>query len=180
MDYAGRDTFIDYDNPKFQDSGTDQDFRALNARAKLLWLPSGIPGLESKFTFSHNDSNRPTQEAATRPFDKLDHRSTTTSWEQDTNTSIPTSPDLDNGIRLFNQAQYFAGHRTTGAGGEGDADIRQKNASNESRISFGEQEDRISGMGGSTTPAPAPTRHCTCAGCRPSTTRRRTSVCSAS
>lgn len=39
-------------------------------------------------------------------------------------------------------------HRTTGAGGEGDADIRQKNASNESRISFGEQEDRVSGMGG--------------------------------
>ncbi|MBD4605575.1 hypothetical protein GUG50_16970, partial [Xanthomonas citri pv. citri] len=23
VDYAGRDTFIDYDNPKFQDSGTD-------------------------------------------------------------------------------------------------------------------------------------------------------------
>ncbi len=152
VDYAGRDTFIDYDNPKFQDSGTDQDFRALNARAKLLWLPSGIPGLESKFTFSHNDSNRPTQEAATRPFDKLDHRSTTMpSWEQDTNTSIlDVAYDLDNGIRLFNQAQYSLSsvHRTTGAGGEGDADIRQKNASNESRISFGEQEDRISGMGG--------------------------------
>uniref|UniRef100_UPI00106D44AA TonB-dependent receptor n=1 Tax=Pseudomonas aeruginosa TaxID=287 RepID=UPI00106D44AA len=152
VDYAGRDTFIDYDNPKFQDSGTDQDFRALNARAKLLWLPSGIPGLESKFTFSHNDSNRPTQEAATRPFDKLDHRSTTMpSWEQDTNTSIlDVAYDLDNGIRLFNQAQYSLSsvHRTTGAGGEGDADIRQKNASNESRVSFGEQEDRISGMGG--------------------------------
>ncbi|MBV6247979.1 hypothetical protein KUU44_39890, partial [Pseudomonas aeruginosa] len=88
----------------------------------------------------------------TRPFDKLDHRSTTMpSWEQDTNTSIlDVAYDLDNGIRLFNQAQYSLSsvHRTTGAGGEGDADIRQKNASNESRISFGEQEDRISGMGG--------------------------------
>lgn len=73
------------------------------------------------------------------------------SWEQDTNTSIlDVAYDLDNGIRLFNQAQYSLSsvHRTTGAGGEGDADIRQKNASNESRISFGEQEDRISGMGG--------------------------------
>lgn len=36
VDYAGRDTFIDYDNPKFQDSGTDQDFRALNARQAAL------------------------------------------------------------------------------------------------------------------------------------------------
>ncbi|MEI4646285.1 hypothetical protein V9P86_32500, partial [Pseudomonas aeruginosa] len=61
VDLGGRDTFIDYDNPKFLDSGTDQDFRALNARAKLIGLPSGIPGRESKFTFSHNDSNRPTQ-----------------------------------------------------------------------------------------------------------------------
>src|SRR5260221_3517407 len=33
----------------------DQDFRALNARMKFLWLPSRIPGLEAKFTYSHKD-----------------------------------------------------------------------------------------------------------------------------
>lgn len=77
VDYSARDTFIDYDNPKFQGGKTDQDFRNLNARAKLLWLPTDIPGLESQFTFAHNDSNRPTQEAASAPFHKLEHSSTT-------------------------------------------------------------------------------------------------------
>ncbi|AZD86858.1 TonB-dependent receptor [Pseudomonas chlororaphis subsp. piscium] len=152
VDYSGRDTFIDYDNPNFQRGSSDQDFRALNLRAKLLWLPSSIPGLETKFTYSHNDTNRPTQEAASAPFHKLEHSTTTMpSWEQDTNTSIlDVAYDLDNGIKLFNQTQYSLSsvHRVTGAAGQGDADIRQKNASNESHITFGEQEDVVSGMGG--------------------------------
>ncbi|WP_236186102.1 TonB-dependent receptor [Pseudomonas protegens] len=152
VDYSARDTFIDYDNPKFQGGKTDQDFRNLNARAKLLWLPTDIPGLESQFTFAHNDSNRPTQEAASAPFHKLEHSSTTMpSWEQDTNTSIlDVSYELGNGLKLFNQAQYSLSsvHRVTGAAGEGDADIHQKNASNESRLTFGEKEDLLSGMGG--------------------------------
>ncbi|WP_031320050.1 TonB-dependent receptor [Pseudomonas piscis] len=152
VDYSARDTFIDYDNPRFQGSKTDQDFRNLNARAKLLWLPTDIPGLESKFTFSHTDSNRPTQEAATAPFHKLNHRSTTMpSWEQDTNTSIlDVSYELGGGLKLHNQAQYSLSsvHRVTGAAGEGDADIRQRNGSNETRLSFGEQQDVFSGMGG--------------------------------
>ncbi|NBF04550.1 TonB-dependent receptor [Pseudomonas sp. Fl5BN2] len=152
VDYSSRDTFIDYSNPRFQGNKTDQDFRNLNARAKLLWLPSNIPGLESQFTFAHNDSNRPTQEAASAPYHKLEHRTTTMpSWEQDTNTSIlDVSYDLGNGIKLFNQAQYSLSsvQRVTGAAGEGDANIHQKNGSNESRLTFGGQEDVLSGMGG--------------------------------
>ncbi|WP_025129734.1 TonB-dependent receptor [Pseudomonas sp. PH1b] len=152
VDYSSRDTFIDYDNPRFQGSGTDQDFRNLNARAKLLWLPTDIPGLESQFTFSHTDSNRPSQEAASAPYHKLDHRTTTMpSWEQDTNTSIlDVSYDLGNGLKLFNQAQYSLSsvQRVTGAAGEGDARIHQKNGSNESRLTFGSQQDVLSGMGG--------------------------------
>lgn len=59
LDYSARDTYIDYKNPKFQSSGTDQDLNALDARAKLLWLPSSIEGLQVKYTFNHNHSNRP-------------------------------------------------------------------------------------------------------------------------
>ncbi|WP_052251560.1 MULTISPECIES: TonB-dependent receptor [Pseudomonas] len=152
VDYSARDTFIDYDNPKFQRGKADQNFRAVTARAKLLWVPESLPGLEAKYTFSHNDSNRPSQEAASAPFHKLDHDTTTMpSWEQDTNTSVlDVSYDFDNGIKLFNQAQYSLSNvqRVTGIAGEGDADIKQKNASNESRITFGDALDTLSGMGG--------------------------------
>ena len=48
VDYAGRDTFIDYNNPRFQQGQANQDFRALNARLKLLWLPNSIPGSSLK------------------------------------------------------------------------------------------------------------------------------------
>ena len=152
VDYSARDTFIDYDNPKFQRGKADQNFRAVTARAKLLWVPESLPGLEAKYTFAHNDSNRPSQEAASAPFHKLDHDTTTMpSWEQDTNTSVlDVSYDFDNGIKLFNQAQYSLSNvqRFTGIAGEGDADIKQKNASNESRIVFGDALDTLSGMGG--------------------------------
>ncbi|WP_429506233.1 TonB-dependent receptor [Pseudomonas sp. 2835] len=152
VDYSARDTFIDYDNPRFQRGKADQNFRAVTARAKLLWVPESLPGLEAKYTFAHNDSNRPSQEAASAPFHKLDHDTTTMpSWEQDTNTSVlDVSYDFDNGIKLFNQAQYSLSNvqRFTGIAGEGDADIKQKNASNESRIVFGDALDTVSGMGG--------------------------------
>ncbi|TBV11006.1 hypothetical protein DNK08_05260 [Stutzerimonas kirkiae] len=152
VDYSARDTFIDYKNPAFQKGRADQDLRALNARAKLLWLPESLPGLEAKFTFSHNDINRPTQEAASAPFDKLEHSAATMpTWKQDTNTSVlDVSYALDNGIRLFNQTQYSLSsvHRITGLVNAGDADVRQKNASNESRITFGDAADVISGMAG--------------------------------
>ena len=152
VDYAGRDTFIDYNNPRFQQGQANQDFRALNARLKLLWLPNSIPGLEAKFTYSHNDSNRPTQEAASAPFSGLKHWTTTMpSWKQKTDTGIlDLSYELGNGLRLVNQAQYSRSsvQRYTGISGEGDADIRQNNFSNEFRAFVGNEKDRLSGFGG--------------------------------
>lgn len=152
VDYAGRDTFIDYNNPRFQQGQANQDFRALNARLKLLWLPNSIPGLEAKFTYSHNDSNRPTQEAASAPFSGLKHWTTTMpSWKQKTDTGIlDLSYELSNGLRLVNQAQYSRSsvQRYTGISGEGDADIRQNNFSNEFRAFVGNEKARLSGFGG--------------------------------
>ncbi len=152
VDYAGRDTFIDYNNPRFQQGQANQDFRALNARLKLLWLPNSIPGLEAKFTYSHNDSNRPTQEAASAPFSGLKHWTTTMpSWKQKTDTGIlDLSYELSNGLRLVNQAQYSRSsvQRYTGISGEGDANIRQNNFSNEFRALVGNEKDRLSGFGG--------------------------------
>ncbi|AXK67830.1 TonB-dependent receptor [Burkholderia sp. IDO3] len=152
VDYAGRDTFIDYDNPRFQRGEADQNFRALNARLKFLWLPTRIPGLEAKLTYSHNDSNRPSQEAASAPFRDLEHWTTTMpSWKQKTDTGIlDLSYDFENGVRLVNQAQYShsAVNRYTGIRGEGDADVRQNNLSNEFRVVLGNEKDRLSGFGG--------------------------------
>ncbi|OYR16388.1 TonB-dependent receptor [Brucella grignonensis] len=152
VDYSGRDTFIDYISPNFQSAGTDQDFSALTARLKLLWEPAEIPGLVTKLTYSHARSNRPSQEAASAPFDELEHLTTSMpSWKQDTNTGIlDISYDFDNGIKFYNQTQFSASavHRHTGTPTNGKADINQKNISNEARITFGEQEDIISGVAG--------------------------------
>ncbi|TCQ78672.1 outer membrane receptor protein involved in Fe transport [Ochrobactrum sp. BH3] len=152
VDYSGRDTFIDYISPNFQSAGTDQDFSALTARLKLLWEPAEIPGLVAKLTYSHARSNRPSQEAASAPFDELEHLTTSMpSWKQDTNTGIlDISYDFDNGIKFYNQTQFSASavHRHTGTPTNGKADINQKNISNEARITFGEQEDIISGVAG--------------------------------
>ena len=71
LDYSGRDTFIDYVSPNFQRRYADQDFRNLNLRAKLLWRPTELPGFEAKLTYSRNESNRPSQEAASFPFSRL-------------------------------------------------------------------------------------------------------------
>lgn len=152
VDYVGCDIFIDYDNLKFQDSGIDQDFCVFNVCVKLFWLFSGILGLESKFIFFYNDSNCLIQEVVICLFDKFDYCLIIMfSWEQDINISIfDVVYDFDNGICLFNQVQYllFLVYCIIGVGGEGDVDICQKNVFNELWISFGEQEDWISGMGG--------------------------------
>ena len=149
VDHSARDTFIDYTNPNFQKGKADKNFSSITARAKLLWLPSALPGLEAKYTFSHGDANRPSQEAAAAPYHKLEHTTTTMpSWEQSTNTSIlDVSYDFDNGLKLLNQAQYSLSHvqRYTGIPGNGDADIQQKSLSNETRLNFGDQDSAVSG-----------------------------------
>ena len=152
LDHSARDTFIDYTSPAFQKGKADKNFSSTNARTKLLWLPSALPGFEAKYTFSHTDSNRPSQEAASAPFHRNEHVTTTMpSWEQSTNTSVlDLSYDFDNGLKLINQAQYSLSHvqRYTGIAGSGDADLQQKNLSNETRLVFGDQDSTVSGATG--------------------------------
>lgn len=152
LDYSGRDTFIDYINSGFKRDGTDQDFSALNARFKLLWEPTDVPGLTAKFTYSHNNSNRPSQEAAARPFDELNHTTTTMpGWRQYTNTAIlDIAYDFENGIKVVNQTQASNSNvaRTIGVVNGGDADVDQRNVSNETRVIFGNEDDDISGVAG--------------------------------
>lgn len=152
LDYSARDTFINYVSPNFQTRYADQDFKALNLRAKLLWRPTALPGFEAKLTFSRNSTNRPSQEAASAPFHRLRHTTTTMpSWRQDTATGIlDLSYDFGNRFKLFNQTQYsdLSTSRKTGILGNGDAYIKQKNISNETRLTFGEPSDVLSGVAG--------------------------------
>lgn len=152
VDYSGRDTFINYINPNFQHGDTDQNFKNLNARFKMLWVPSAIPGFEAKLTYSYTSSNRPSQEAASAPYSRLTHITTTMpSFNQDTNTGIlDLSYDLGNKFKIINQAQYTNSsvHRKTGLLNNGYADVEQRNVSNEMRVLYGEQNDILSGMAG--------------------------------
>jgi outer membrane receptor protein involved in Fe transport len=134
-------------------NGTDQNFNAMNARAKLLWVPTEITGLETKLTYSHSGSNRPSQEAASAPFDRLQHVTTTMpTWLQETDTGmLDVKYDMGNGIRFFNQSQYTSTNAKRRVGlvpVNGDADVAQKNVSNEARVSFGDLTNVLSGFGG--------------------------------
>lgn len=152
LDYSGRDTFIDYVSPNFQRRYADQDFRNLNLRAKLLWRPTELPGFEAKLTYSRNESNRPSQEAASAPFEQLKHVTTTMpSWKQNSNTGIlDLSYDFGNRFKLFNQTQAtdLSVSRKVGIVGNGDAYINQTNISNETRLTYGQQGDVLTGMAG--------------------------------
>ncbi|UXS03747.1 TonB-dependent receptor [Agrobacterium tumefaciens] len=152
IDYSGRDTFIDYINSGFASKGTDQDFMEFNARLKFLWEPSEIPGLSTKLTLSHSNANRPSQEAASVPFDALNHTTTTMpSWRQRTDTAIlDISYDFENGVKVFNQTQFTDSNakRRVGVVNNGDADVDQTNVSEEVRVTFGEQDDTLSGVVG--------------------------------
>ncbi|AGT10385.1 TonB-dependent receptor [Paracoccus aminophilus] len=152
LDYSARDTFIKYTHPAFLQNGTDQDFLSKNARLKLLWTPKEITGLEVKLTYAHNASNRPTYEAAAEPFDKLEHRSNTMpSWDQRTNTGIlDIGYDMGNGFKITSQSQYSksAVARHTGIVDGGDAYVDTRNASNETRLTYGLPEDQFSAVAG--------------------------------
>ncbi|MBP1849566.1 outer membrane receptor protein involved in Fe transport [Rhizobium halophytocola] len=152
IDYWGRGTFIDYINSAFVEDTTDTDFSSFNARAKLLWEPPEIPGLSAKFTYSHNDTNRPTQEAAFAPYDELENTaSSLPTWDQKTDTGIfDLSYAFENGVTLYNQTQYSLSdvHRRDDSARYSAADIYQKNFSNENRVTFGSEEDVLSGVVG--------------------------------
>ncbi|MBT9372938.1 TonB-dependent receptor [Rhizobium sp. CSW-27] len=152
LDYSGRDTFIDYINSGFYRAGTDQNFKSFTGRAKLLWEPSELSGFSAKLTYSYSDTNRPSQEAASAPYEDLNHITTTMpSWAQKTNVGVlDLSYDFANGVVVSNQTQLSdtKAVRTVGMVNNGDADIDQTNVSNETRVTFGDQEDVLSGVAG--------------------------------
>ena len=152
VDYSRRDTFIDYNNPNFLSDDVNLDFRYFNGRAKLLWQPAEIPGLEAKLTYSRTNNNQPTQEMASAPYDDLKYNfNMMPAWKQTTDTGIfDVSYEFDNDMKLYNTVQYshFNVSRRTGVPIRGDADITQNNISNESRLTFGNEDDVLSGVAG--------------------------------
>lgn len=153
VDYHARNNIINYINPAFNGAGTDLDLEARNVRFKLLWLPSELPGLEAKFTFSHTYNNQPTFEAATRPFARLNSIVTSApTYTNNANVGVfDLNYDFGNGIKLTNQLQYsdVDTKRFTAPVTNGSATIHPKNVSNETRLTFGNPlVDGFSGMAG--------------------------------
>lgn len=152
VDYFERDTFIDYVRPGFLKEDTDHEFRSLNARAKLLWVPTHIDGLSAKLTYSHINNNRPTGESASQPYSDLNSMTRTMpSWDQSTDIGVlDVDYDIGTGVRLFNQSQASKTHvdRIAAPMSNGAAIIDQKNFSNESRLNFGDKQSTVSGLAG--------------------------------
>ncbi|PTW56555.1 outer membrane receptor protein involved in Fe transport [Breoghania corrubedonensis] len=152
LDHYGRDTFIDYTSPSYAAGATDTDLMRFTGRAKLLWIPDAIPGLEAKLTYQHSQSNNPTQESAFEPYDDLDSTVTNMpTWYQRTNTGIAdVTYAFKNTLKLTNQLQYSDSYtkRNIEPVTSGKAIIEETNISNETRLNFGDAFTRVSGVAG--------------------------------
>ncbi|MAC80446.1 MAG: hypothetical protein CML66_20540 [Rhodobacteraceae bacterium] len=152
LDYSGRDTFIDYTGTTFVQNDIGQDFKNFTARAKLLWVPTDIDGLEVKLTYSHAYMTRPSFEGASPPYDELESITTwMPGWEQTTDTAIlDVDYDFGNGWAISNQTQASMSDvdRRVGTPTMGDADVDQDNYTNEFVLSYGQPDDVLSGIAG--------------------------------
>ncbi|WP_095590668.1 TonB-dependent receptor [Actibacterium ureilyticum] len=151
LDYSARDTFIDYNGTAFVQNEIGQDFETFNGRAKLLWAPSEIDGLEVMLTYSRTDSTAPSSEGASPDYEDLDSITMfMPGWDQTSHTAI-----LDVGydfgtFKLDNKTQWntLDVDRRVGMAGAGDADIERENWSNETTLTFGDTADTLSGVAG--------------------------------
>lgn len=152
LDTFSRDSFITYTNPNFRKGATDQDFANRDARFKLLWRPADLPGFEAKLTFSHTSSNRPSVESASAPFEALENNTLgMPTWRNRANGLVADlSYDFGTGLVLHNQTQVT--DRVTNRYAEpvtdGSARLDQRVVSNETRLTFGNDEDALSGVAG--------------------------------
>lgn len=152
LDYSGRDTFIDYIGSNFVQNEIGQEFMNANARLKLLWQPADLPGLDVKLTYSHSRMKRPSAEGAAEPYEDLNSITTwMPGWDQRSNTAIlDVNYDVGNGLVVSSQTQYSTSdvERRVGTPTMGDANVDQDNYSNDTRLTFGTEEDRFSGVAG--------------------------------
>ena len=152
VDHFARDTFIDYVNPNFARGASNQDFKQLNLRGKLLWQPQALPGLKAKLTLSHNQSNRPTSETASQPYNANDNSTLTMpSFEQKANTVVgDVSYRINDDLQFVNRMEFtrLDVHRVSEPATNGNADIAQKNFSNDARLVFANSDAPWSGVAG--------------------------------
>jgi outer membrane receptor protein involved in Fe transport len=74
LDQSSRDTFIRYTNPQFTAHDFDLNWKNQQARAKLLWQPTGTD-LSALMTYSYSKAKRPNSEMASEPYDQFQNLS---------------------------------------------------------------------------------------------------------
>lgn len=152
LDYYERDTIVNYVNPAFDKGETKQDLQSYNGRAKLLWNPASLPRLEAKLTLTYSGSATPQYEAVGKPFE--DRNSNAASWPSvETKTQgnvFDVSYALSDSLTLHNQLQYTETEvdRKTQPLTLARATVDRYNTSNETRLTFGQSSDTISGVAG--------------------------------
>jgi len=152
VDYSGRDTFIKYTSPNFTARDKNFDFQNLDARFKLLWQPTDLPGLEAKLTYAHTTVRRPSNEAASMPYRQLKNR---TIYMDNLRTNadvgiLDINYDFGNSVKLYNQTLYSSSGHTFNfaAPFSGVASRDARTFSHESRVNFGDEQSRWSGLAG--------------------------------
>ena len=68
FDWREHESWMNYTTPEVFVGANREDDDYISARAKLLFTPDAVPGLELLLTYSHLDANNPQNETADEPF----------------------------------------------------------------------------------------------------------------
>ncbi|GGB27794.1 TonB-dependent receptor [Allosediminivita pacifica] len=151
-DHFTRDNYVDADDAPTDGGASDRDYETQTYRAKLLWMPSALPGFEAKLTYAHVDSNQPTGENVTFPYDgDLETDSHGPTWHVISDSVIAdVSHDFAHGIVLSNQLSYGTSDsdRVLEDYEDGTAQVETESWSNELRVNIGDELDAVSGVAG--------------------------------
>lgn len=150
LDYAKRDTFVRFVNPKFSPGPAQTEIEHATIRAKLLYLPAAVPELEAKLTISHNRSEGPQQQIVNAPFDLRNNVATSLVSQPINSTAVIADIQYDTGEKSYwhNQLQWSKSHnqRLNNPMTNGSANVHKDDISNESRWHFSGAQQRLSGF----------------------------------
>lgn len=149
-DYFERDNYVEVADPSLLGNRTNRDYLTETYRAKLLWQPANISGLEAKLTFAHTDSNQPTSESVPFPFDGELRTSSGpgATWRVVSNSAVAdVRYEFDNGLTLRNQLTYGQSDtdRVLEEVENGTSRIEADGWSNDLRLNFGTEYSTWSG-----------------------------------
>lgn len=152
FDHSERDSYIEYTSDDFDAGDAPISPSNTTVRAKVLWAPKEISGLEAKLTYSYVDTAGPQGEQAYAPFSDRENTATSLAGWRTYVSAVTGDVDyeFDNGLRLTNQLVWSLtdNNRIINPCGTGCATVDATEISNDLRVAFGNEGAEFSGVAG--------------------------------